>query len=100
MASEVEERSFDNGFGTTAVDEAEARAAAPKAVNPLLGASLLDEYRFAHRSLDWQAADLASSAAASIEAAGCPTELKRSLLAELDTWLARHGDSARPGRRL
>ncbi|WP_341999206.1 hypothetical protein MRBLWH7_000708 [Microbacterium sp. LWH7-1.2] len=42
-ASEVEERSFDNGFGTTAIDEAEAPAAAPKAVNPLLGASLLDE---------------------------------------------------------
>ncbi|MEV4688440.1 hypothetical protein [Microbacterium sp. LWH3-1.2] len=42
-APEVEESSFDNGSGTTGTDGAEAPAAAPKAVNPLLGASLLDE---------------------------------------------------------
>ncbi|MGU3644909.1 hypothetical protein ACLBXX_08050 [Microbacterium sp. C23T] len=43
-APEVEERPFDSVFGASADDEAEAEAvpAAPKAVSPLLGASLLD----------------------------------------------------------
>lgn len=43
-APEVEDRPFDSVFGASADDEAEAEAvpAAPKAVSPLLGASLLD----------------------------------------------------------
>jgi adenosine deaminase len=62
--------------------------------DPLLfGASLLDEYRFAQRSLGWEAADVAASAAASIEAASCPPELRRSLLGELDGWLGSYGAS-------
>jgi adenosine deaminase len=62
--------------------------------DPLLfGASLLDEYRFARETLGWEAADLAASAAASIEAASCSAELRRSMLDDLDGWLDRHGAS-------
>ncbi|MFE5408801.1 hypothetical protein [Microbacterium sp. NPDC056569] len=43
QAHEVDDRSIDGMFGTAADDGPEAPAAAPKAVNPLLGASLLDE---------------------------------------------------------
>ncbi|MCC6438686.1 MAG: adenosine deaminase, partial [Acidimicrobiales bacterium] len=52
------------------------------------------EYRFAHHSLGWEAADLAASAAASIEAACCPSSLQRRLLDELDGWLALYGASS------
>ncbi len=40
---EVEDHSFGDVFGTTEDDETAEPIAAPKAVNPLLGASLLDE---------------------------------------------------------
>ena len=63
--------------------------------DPLLfGAGLLDEYRFARDTLGWSAAELAASAAASIEAAGCGAALRAELLAELDAWLAANGESA------
>ncbi|KJL39832.1 hypothetical protein [Microbacterium trichothecenolyticum] len=39
---EIEDRSLDSVFGASADDEAEATPAPPKAVSPLLGASLLD----------------------------------------------------------
>lgn len=64
--------------------------------DPLLfGASLLDEYRFAGRQLGWDATGMAASAAASIQAASCPDELRRTLLDELDGWLDLHGASRR-----
>lgn len=64
--------------------------------DPLLfGAGLLDEYRYAHRGLGWDATDLAASAAASITAACCSSSLQQRLLDELAGWLAVYGSPAR-----
>lgn len=98
LALGVYEAAWASTHGGVAHPVDRLRAAGVKvclnADDPLLfGASLLDEYRFAHCELGWEAADLAASAAASIEAACCPSSLQRRLLDELDGWLALYGAS-------
>jgi adenosine deaminase len=62
--------------------------------DPLLfGASLLDEYRFARDTLGWDATALATSAAASIDAAGCPEHHRSELRSQLVDWADIHGAS-------
>lgn len=57
--------------------------------DPLLfGSGLADQYLIARRVFGFDDAELAAIARCGIRAAGCPPELRRQLLAEVDDWLA------------